>query len=189
MGDPMSPAICIATCAHIEMKWFDTLPNDIKPHVRFTRYLDDIYMIANVNGIQDYDGFLTEFTHHCYPSCLVLKETPDDEYLECKTKITARGNQLQSCHWNKNHEHILSMKSQYFHKHQHFHSYTTNHSKRGALIGTWTRMKDNTMDDYDLQTCIREKILELNTLSYPYKYVQHTLKYMHKKTGNDAWSI
>ena len=41
MGDPMSPAICIATCAHIEMKWFDALPHESKPHVRFTRYLDD----------------------------------------------------------------------------------------------------------------------------------------------------
>ena len=57
MGDPMSPAICIATCAHIEMKWFDAIPNEIKPHVRFTRYLDDIYMVANVSGIQNYDGF------------------------------------------------------------------------------------------------------------------------------------
>ena len=77
--------------------------------------------------------------------------------------------------------------SQYFYKHQHFHSYTTNHSKRGALIGTWTRMQDNTMDDSHLQTCIQEKMLELSTLSYPHKYVQHTLQYMHKKTGNHAW--
>ena len=103
--------------------------------------------------------------------------------------ITAQGNQLHNYHWNKNHRHIMSMGAQYFYKHQHFHSYTTKHSKRGALIGTWTRMQDNTMDGYDLQTCIQEKILELDALSYPRKYVQHTLKYMLKKTNDDVWSI
>ena len=109
MGDPMSPAICIATCAHIEMKWFDALPHEIKPHVRFTRYLDDIYMVANVSGIQDYDGFLSDFTQRCYPSCLVLERTPDDEYLECKIKVTTQGNQLHNYHWNKNHKHMMSI--------------------------------------------------------------------------------
>ena len=103
------------------------------------------------------------------------------------TDPVTHDDQLRIHHWNKNHKHMICSGSQYFYKHKHFHSYTTNHSKRGALIGTWTRMQDNTMDDSHLQTCIQEKMLELSTLSYPHKYVQHTLQYMHKKTGNRAW--
>ena len=147
-------------------------------------------MVANANGIQDYDEFLNDFKKRCYPSALILDdETDGGEYLECKIKVASQGKQLVIYHWNKNHSCMASQGSQYYYKHQHFHSYTTNHSKRGALIGTWTRMQDNTMNNSDLNKCVREKLVELNSLSYPFGYIHDTLVYMHKKTGNDAWLI
>ena len=101
MGDPLSPAICIGTCAYIEMKWFDNLPNGIKTHARFTRYLDDIHMIANKGKIANYDDFIKlDFEKGCYPTGLVLEETKDDEYLECKTIVG--GKKIKIKHWNKN---------------------------------------------------------------------------------------
>ena len=167
MGDPLSPAICIGTCAYMEMEWFDNLPPKIKTCTRFTRYLDDIYMIADKNKIENFDNFLIDFTKGCYPSCLELKETKNDEYLECKTIID--GNSIKMKHWNKNLTHLRSCGKQYYFKHQKFHSYTMDHNKRGAMIGTWTRMADNSNDDTLLREAVQEKIMEFQyffTLGY-----------------------
>ena len=117
MGDPLSPAICIGTCAHLEMNWFDNLPLETQSQVRFTRYLDDIFMVANCNAIPDYDNFLESFTKHCYPSCLELEETSHDEYLECK--VHAKQGSVNTKHWNKNHTHLHNTGTQYYYKHQH----------------------------------------------------------------------
>ena len=185
MGDPLSPAICIATCAYVEMTWFNSLPPETQKQVRFTRYLDDIYMVANKTGIPRYNELIKDFLSNCYPSCLELEETPNDEYLECK--IHVEKHQLHLQHWNKNHEYIVATGQQYYLKQQHYHSYTTDHCKRGALIGTWTRMRDNCNTNVCLHTAIQQKRLELHTLGYPRKYVNKTLKYMHGKTKDTTW--
>ena len=185
MGDPLSPAICIATCAYVEMTWFDSLPAEVKPHARFTRYLDDIYMVANKTGIPNYEDFIQDFISKCYPACLELEETPNDKYLECKTDV--QGNRINVQHWNKNHTHIMETGRQHYFKQQHFHSYTTDHCKRGALIGTWTRMNENTNTKDGLRLAINQKSLELDILQYPHRYVKKTLRYMHDKTQNEVW--
>ena len=172
MGDPLGPAICIGTCAHLEMEWFDNLPIETQSQVRFTRYLDDIFMVANRNAIPSYDKFLEDYTKQCYPPCLELGDQSDDEYLECK--VHTKGNSLGATHWNKNYEHMCKTGRQYFYKHQHFWSYTTNHCKRGTLIGTWTRMKNNTTNNATLSAAIKEKVQELKTLGYPRKYIDNT---------------
>ena len=115
-----------------------------------------------------------------------LEKTKDDEYLECKVNISGN-NHIFIKHWNKNESYITDIGKQYYYKQQHFHSYTTNHSKRGALIGTWTRMLNNTNDHERLHHSIVEKIQELQTLQYPLKYVNNILKYMTKKTKLDVW--
>ena len=100
MGDPLSPAICIGTCAHLEAKWFDGLPSDWQTQVRFTRYLDDIFMVANGAAI-DIKQLEEDFTGKCYPTCLKLEDTEHDRYLECKTHVVGPAVEIQ--HWNKNH--------------------------------------------------------------------------------------
>ena len=138
MGDPLSPAICIATCAMFEMSWFDKLTIENKEHLHIKRYLDDIYMVADKNKIPTIAEITRSISEDCYPKCLELESTPDDEYLECKVFTDHSSIYIQ--HWNKNHDHIKSHGTQKHYKHQHYDSYTTAHTKRGALIGTWTRM-------------------------------------------------
>ena len=116
-----------------------------------------------------------------------MEETKDDEYLECK--IVVNGSRLNIYHWNKNHVHLQSNGAHYYLKHQHMHSYTTDHSKRGALIGTWTRVQDSSNNSSLMATAISQKCEELKTLGYTSKYVQNTLRYMHKKTKCDDWLI
>ena len=69
------------------MQWFDSLPEIVKPHIRFTRYLDDIFMVANTSNIENYDDIISDFVTNCYPKCLELEETKEDEYLECKIVV------------------------------------------------------------------------------------------------------
>ena len=90
-------------------------------------------------------------------------------------------------HWNKNAKSIYHDGKQYYYKHQHFRSYSTNHNKRGALIGTWTRMQNNTNDDGSLQEAVAEKLMELTQLEYPQRYLSKTLRYMHTKTRSNVW--
>ena len=91
-------------------------------------------------------------------------------------------------HWNKNAIAMRDTGKQYFLKHQHHYSYTTTHSKRGALIGTWVRMDTNTSLPTQLQEAIDEKVIELKTIGYPLKQIKRTLKHMHNKTGDEFWS-
>ena len=62
-----------------------------------------------------------------------------------------------------------------------------NHNKKGAMIGTWTRMKDNSNDNALLHEAIHEKVMEFTALQYPKKYIAKTLKYMYKKTQQEVW--
>ena len=63
-----------------------------------------------------------------------------------------------------------------------------DHNKRGAMIGTWTRMSDNSNDDALLLEAIQEKIMEFQKIQYPKKYIAKTLKYMNKKTQREVWA-
>ena len=42
------------------------------------------------------------------------------------------------------------------------------------MIGTWTRMQDNSNDDTLLLEAIQEKIMEFHHLQYPKKYIAKT---------------
>ena len=144
-------------------------------------------MVANKSGFTGYDDLIHDFVTNCYPKCLELEETKHDEYLECKAIVD--GHKINICHWNKNHAHLQSHGTQYYFKHQHMHSYTTDHSKRGALIGTWTRVQDNCNDQSLMATAVMQKCDELRTLGYTAQYIQNTLRYMHKKHKSNDWLI
>ena len=91
-------------------------------------------------------------------------------------------------HWNKNHAHIKRNQHQYYYKQQHFDSHAADHNKRGALIGTWTRMRDNTNDDTLLLEAIQQKFLELRILGHPKGHIAKTLAHMRNRTGSGVWT-
>jgi hypothetical protein len=186
MGDPLSPAICIGTLAVFEKRWFDGLPECKRKHVRFTRYIDDIFMLANEKGLDNLEDFMKHFEKKCYPNSLCLERTPAEYFLECEVGIDLDNN-LTIQHWNKNQESIETTGKQKYLKHQHFGSYTPTQTKKGALIGTWTRMEYNTNQDILLEHSIRGKMEELKLLHYPLKHVLRTLANMHTKLGRDVW--
>jgi len=186
MGDPMSPAICIGTCAILEKQWMDKLETSIQEKVRAVRYLDDIYMVLNKNGLTNPSDITRDFEKKCYPKSLTLEQTPPSEFLECLVHTTKNGD-ITMQHWNKNNTHIQNTGDQYYYKQQHYNSYAPGRSKTGALIGTWTRVDTNSNRDDLLQKSIQEKIQELRVLQYPSKTVYRTLLHMFQKTQNYHW--
>ena len=90
-------------------------------------------------------------------------------------------------HWNKNEEQIQAGKSQRYLKHQNYYSYTSHNTKKGALIGTWTRIQTSTMHKEDLLDAVVMKSKELHALHYPKKKILRSLAYMHKKHQGDQW--
>ena len=61
------------------------------------------------------------------------------------------------------------------------------HVKRGALIGTWTRMVRNTTDFQTLKESVREKVRELQTIGYDRRNIWRTLECMREKTKMEIW--
>ena len=187
MGDPLSPAMCIATCAMHEMDWMQTLPEQLKNKVSFDRYLDDIFLITNGVKGKELEDLELNFENNCYPKCLVLEKTSADEFLEMKVRVD--GDEIQIRHWNKNAEHIAAHGKQRYFKHQHNDSYSCPRAKRGALVGTWTRMIDNTNVE-DLRTILDEKVVELQGLNYSLDTIKKSLCHMQRKQkGKEGFAI
>ena len=178
MGDPLSPAMCIATCAMHEMDWMATLPEKMKERVNFDRYLDDIFLITNGLTPKELVDLEKNFEANCYPKCLVLEKTGADEFLEMKVMVDKDGIQIR--HWNKNADHIAEHGTQRYFKHQHNDSYSCPRAKRGALVGTWTRVMDNTNVD-DLKKILDEKVTELQGLNYSLGTIKKSLCHMQRK--------
>ena len=84
----------------------------------------------------------------------------------------------------KSEETISRTGRQRYPKHQHHYSYNGSQAKKGALIGTWTRIDNSTMEEKDLFEAVWTKIMELKTLKFPLKKVMGTLTHMHRKTGD-----
>ena len=61
MGDPLSPGMCIGTCAWMEAEWLAGMRASTKHFFKAARYMDDILMIMaspRVTGIKS-DSYVT----------------------------------------------------------------------------------------------------------------------------------
>ena len=50
MGDSLSPAFAIGTCAWFEEKWLQTIPAQDRWRIEGVRYMDDVLMVVNDKG-------------------------------------------------------------------------------------------------------------------------------------------
>ena len=61
MGDPLSPAICMAVLAHQENKWMSKQPEETISRIKACRFMDDIYMVMDASGDFDHDSVFQDF--------------------------------------------------------------------------------------------------------------------------------
>ena len=184
MGDPLSPVICMTVCGYHEHKYTNSWSAGLPGHTRFCRYMDDVYMITTLPD-DKVDVLTKDYTERCYPKCLELEDTDPKHYLE--TEVIVNDDDISIKHWTKNYEHLKAHGQQLFYTHQHSASYGPMHTKRGAIIGTWTRMMSNCNNDALLGKSIEEKMSEFKHLGYGTHIMNKTMDYMHKKTGHHMW--
>ena len=122
----------------------------------------------------------------CYTEFLSLEKTDSSTYLDYTIGKGADG-LLTTQHFNKNLKSLLQDNKQHFYTHQHFGSYGPAHVKRGALIGTWTRIHNNCSNEMLMKDSISQKLSELKVLGYTQKQMLKTLTHMTKKTKSAVW--
>ena len=186
MGDSLSPALAIGTCAWFERKWLNKLPEGERWRVQGVRYLDDVMMIVNDAGWGKGKETLANFEKRgsCYPKQLSLSGDDEKHYLECiihnkKESITVQ-------HWNKNEG---SDEKQRFYKGAHANSFSDERFKTGAMIGTFTRIARNSSTGELLRASLKEKIRELKFLGYKEVQIMKVLRHMKKKFPQGEWGI
>ena len=101
----------------------------------------------------------------CYPQPLKLTNDDDSHYLEVEVvrdNPVDSGNTLpiQFVHWNKN----KGLQKQKYYKGKSWHSIDSINTKRGALIGTYTRIDRNTSNKTLYQEALEEKKKELENM-------------------------
>ena len=163
MGDSLSPAFAIGTCAWFEEKWLQTIPTQDRWRIEGVRYMDDVLMVVNDKGWGKADAWFgaIEKVGGCYPAPLSLKQDDGKHYLECT--IHNQGDDMLLQHWNKNGG---DGGKQRFYKGIHAYSYNEKRNKRGAMIGNFMRMAKNSSNNELLNTSLREKWRELKYLKY-----------------------
>ena len=185
MGDSLSPAIAIGTCAWFERKWIRSMPEEDRWRVKGIRYLDDVLMIVNDHewgkAGECFDNFAK--LGGCYPKPLSLSEDDGAHYLECT--IHNKGEDLLLQHWNKNEG---NESKQRYYKGVHAHSFSETKYKVGALIGTFVRMGRNSSTNELLQTSLKEKCRELKFLQYPMGHIKHLIGGMKERFPQFEWA-
>ena len=97
MGDPLSPAMCVGTCAWMEKEWMQTLTAWDKQHFCAARFMDDILLFYRKSTRWGHRAFLTDFARsECYHPPLKLEDAKDDTFLE--TTFAIEGQSIR--HWS-----------------------------------------------------------------------------------------
>ena len=184
MGDSLSPALAVGTCAWFERKWVETIPEEHRWRVKGIRYMDDVLMIINDEGWGGAEKVFEEFTTAggCYPEPLSLSEDSGETYLECV--LHNKGGEFLLQHWNKNGG---SETKQRFYNGTHAHSYSEEKHKAGAIIGTMVRMVRNSSNEELLQFSLKEKRRELKFLKYSEQFIGKMVKVMEGKFPEYEW--
>ena len=108
-------------------------------------------------------------------------EEGDNNFLE--TAIINTTTNIECRHRNKN----ANMEEQEFYRGKHAWSYNEERHKMGAMIGTFTRIKRNSLKNDLAMISIQEKIQEFQTLNYTTKQCERALKYLANKHNTDPF--
>ena len=81
MGDPISPAMCMITCAWMERKWLASLHPKQRETFRVARYMDDTLMFIAKQPDNSHQQILDTFEKECYKP-LNLEDGKPGTFLE-----------------------------------------------------------------------------------------------------------
>ena len=180
MGDPLSPAMTILTCAWMEREWLKSISTYDKIHFKGCRFMDDILLFVSKANGWNAQRFLNDFKKsECYWHPLKLEEATADKYLE--TTIIKQGHSLQYRLKNDNETERKVWK---------YHDYRSRleYNTKRAIINT-TLQKVHKMASNNTQLIISgiAKCNEFLELQYPPGILRYMCTRLAYVTSNSAW--
>ena len=182
MGDPLSPAMTIGTCAWMEGQWLQTLKEADKQFFTAARYMDDILMVYADSPNWDSKCFLRDFEKsECYHPPLKLEDAAQGTYLE--STFTVVGGKVFRF-WLKNDNADGKRK---IWRYQHFHSAAPYEQKRSTLAACLGKVTKMASDDDALIASAHAKLCEFRQLQYPVRMLKGACTYLAATTKRYQW--
>ena len=181
MGDPLSPAMTILTCAWMEKEWMTSLQPIDRMFFRGARYMDDILLFTSKAEDWDSEKFLAHLLKsECYWKPLKLEEVQADKFLE--TTIERIDGSLA---FRLKNENETSNKVWRYHDYRSRLDYTT---KRATISASLKRVDHNASNATQLRISAMAKCKEWISLGYPPGILQHLCATIAFTTKNDNWN-
>ena len=178
MGDPISPAMAIVTCAKMEEKWIATIPQHVRGRFVAKRYMDDILIIYAVGDNWNHDDFLEKMIHS-YDEPLELEEGKEGTFLETTYEVSATDIRYKLKNENERMTKIW--------RYQHFQSYSPFSQKRATLIACLRKVQRHASDRINLHSSALAKLREFRNLGYPKDVLTKACTHLAISSEDPTW--
>ena len=181
MGDPLSPGMCIGSCAWMEDEWMQGLAEADKTCFRAKRYMDDVLLIHAKPTWWDHERFTADFKKsECYHPPLRLEDGTPDTFLETRFEL-ADG---RFRYWLKNDNEDGNDR---IWRYQHFKSHAPLLQKRALLTACLRKVQRMSSDTAALYRSGLAKAKEFMRLQYPRAVVAAACRYLAASSGERTW--
>ena len=182
MGDALSPAMTIATCAWMEREWMASLDEGAKRRFVAKRYMDDILLLMQRHG-WDRERFAADFQRsECYMAPLCLEEAPEGTFLE--TMFRVEGGRIRFRLKNVN-----TGGAKKVWRYHAWDSYVPEQQKRSTLLATLKKVDCMASDEAERLESALDKLREFEDLGYPVAVRRQACRIIAEETGGMAWLL
>lgn len=181
MGDPLSPAMAVITCAWMENEWLQTLTDGDKAMFAGRRFMDDILLVYSQANGWDHERFARDFIRsECYWPPLTLEDAKEATFLETTFELTRDG---RLAYWLKND----NTDGRKIWRYQHYRSHAPFAQKKALVIASLRKVHKMASDKRRLYESAIAKLREFIALSYPLSLLKAVCNLLGFTTGERTW--
>ena len=181
MGDPLSPAMTIITCAWMEDEWLQTLTNRDKSMFAGRRFMDDILLVYSKASGWDHERFVRDFVRsECYWPPLKLEDAKEATFLETTFDMKEDGS---LAYWLKND----NAERRKIWRYQHYRSHAPFAQKKALVTASLRKVHKMASDRRWLYRSAQDKLREFIALSYPLNLLRSVCNLLAYSTGVSTW--
>lgn len=180
MGDPLSPAIAVATCAWMEMKWMQERTTEEKQCFSAARFMDDICVLYKTQDGEN--KTVSELREKCYLPPLRLEEAEQGVFLETQFKCTEEGvltHRLKDKNEGSDEQQVW--------RYHRYDSYVPYLQRFGVLMGVLKKVETMASDGTQLRRGAAAKMTEFMKLGYPTRVLRTACFKMHAGSASGDW--
>lgn len=181
MGDALSPAMTVITCAWMESEWQKTLTHSDQQMFDARRFMDDILMVYAKSDKWEHDRFIRDVTKsEIYWPPLKLEDAKEATFLETTFRVNAKG---QFDYWLKNDNDTARKVWRY----QHWRSHTPFAQKKALVVACMRKVHKMASDQAQRYCSAVNKLREFIALQYPTPLLQSICNLMAYTTNEPIW--